>query len=291
MKVAVIAHAGKSFGGGLPELRRVLEAEGVPDPIWHEVPKSKKAPREVHRALKAGADLLLVWGGDGMVRRCLNAVEDAKVAVGILPAGTSNLFATNLRIQPDVEEAVRIALRGERRRIDVGRFNGERFATMAGAGFDAAMIRDADNLKERLGRAAYVLSGARNLGTETFQAKIRVDGAPWYDGPATCILFGNVGKLFGGLEVFADASLDDGMLDLGVMTAEGPVQLTRSVARTVIGDPQKSPFVRVTKALKVKVQLDRQVRYELDGGDRSKVTSFKVRVEPSAVTVCVPRAA
>ena len=291
MKVAVIAHAGKSFGGGLPELRRVLEAEGVPDPIWHEVPKSKKAPREVRRALKAGADLLLVWGGDGMVRRCLNAVEDAKVAVGILPAGTSNLFATNLRIQPDVEEAVRIALRGERRRIDVGRFNGERFATMAGAGFDAAMIRDADNLKERLGRAAYVLSGARNLGTETFQAKIRVDGAPWYDGPATCILFGNVGKLFGGLEVFADASLDDGMLDLGVMTAEGPVQLTRSVARTVIGDPQKSPFVRVTKARKVKVQFDREVRYELDGGDRSKVTSFKVRVEPSAVTVCVPRAA
>jgi len=291
VKVAVIAHAGKSFGGGLPELRRVLEAEGVPDPIWHEVPKSKKAPREVRRALKAGADLLLVWGGDGMVRRCLNAVEDAKVAVGILPAGTSNLFATNLRIQPDVEEAVRIALRGERRRIDVGRFNGERFATMAGAGFDAAMIRDADNLKERLGRAAYVLSGARNLGTETFQAKIRVDGAPWYDGPATCILFGNVGKLFGGLEVFADASLDDGMLDLGVMTAEGPVQLTRSVARTVIGDPQKSPFVRVTKARKVKVQFDREVRYELDGGDRSKVTSFKVRVEPSAVTVCVPRAA
>ncbi len=54
MKVAVVAHAGKTFGGGLPELRRVLDAEGVADPIWHEVPKSKKAPREVRRALEGG---------------------------------------------------------------------------------------------------------------------------------------------------------------------------------------------------------------------------------------------
>ena len=289
MKVAVIAHAGKTFGGGLPELRRVLEAEGVTDPIWHEVPKSKKAPREVRRALKAGAELIIVWGGDGMVRRCINAVEDAKVAVAIAPAGTSNLFATNLGIERDIEQAVRIALRGDRRKVDVGRFNGERFATMAGAGFDAAMIRGADSLKERLGRAAYVISGARNVDAETFEAKIRVDGTPWYDGPASCILFGNVGNLFGGIEVFADAKLDDGMLDLGVVTADGPVQLTRTMARTAVGDPQKSPFVRATKARKVNVKLDRKVRYELDGGDRDKVTSFKVRVEPGAVTVCVPR--
>jgi len=58
MKVAVIAHAGKTFGGGLPELRRVLDAEGVSDPLWREVPKSKRAPREVKRALKQSAELL-----------------------------------------------------------------------------------------------------------------------------------------------------------------------------------------------------------------------------------------
>ena len=290
MKVAVIAHAGKTFDGGLPELRRVLDAEGVHDPIWHEVPKSKKAPREVQRAIAQGADLILAWGGDGMVRRCINAVEDKKVDIGIVPAGTSNLFATNLGIGQDIEEAVRIALRGDRRKLDVGRFNGERFAVMAGAGFDAAMIRDADTLKERLGRAAYVLSGGGNLDADPFQAKIKVDGTPWYSGPATCVLFGNVGNLFGGIEIFKDASPDDGMLDLGVVTAEGPVALTRTMVRATFGDPQKSPFVRMTKARKVRVKLDRKVRYELDGGDRSKVTSFKVDVEPRAVTVCVPRA-
>ena len=99
MKVAVIAHAGKTFAGGLPELRRVLDAEGVHEPIWHEVPKSKKAPAAVERALEEGADLILAWGGDGMVRQCINAIGNAKVDLGIVPAGTSNLFATNLGIE------------------------------------------------------------------------------------------------------------------------------------------------------------------------------------------------
>jgi YegS/Rv2252/BmrU family lipid kinase len=291
VKVAVIAHAGKTFGGGLPELRRVLDAQGVHDPIWHEVPKSKKAPREVQRALDEGAELILAWGGDGMVRRCINAIGDADVELAILPAGTSNLFAANLGIEQDIEAAVRVALYGDSRRLDVGRFNGERFGVMAGAGFDAAMIRGADDLKERLGRAAYVFSGATNLRTESFGAKIKVDGTPWYEGPASCILLGNVGNLFGGIEVFGDAAADDGLLDLGVVTAEGPVQLARTMARTAVGDPQKSPYVRVTKARKVRVKLDRKVRYELDGGDRSKVAKFKVDVEPRAVTVRVPRAA
>jgi diacylglycerol kinase (ATP) len=290
MKVAVIAHAGKTFGGGLPELRRVLDAEGVSDPLWHEVPKSKRAPREVKRALKQGAKLIIAWGGDGMVQRCVDALKGANASLAVVPAGTSNLFATNLGIKKDITEAVQVALRGDRRRLDVGRFNGERFAVMAGAGFDAAMIKDADSLKDRLGRLAYVLSGAGNLSAEPFEASINVDGARWYKGPANCILLGNMGDLFGGIEVFEDARPDDGLLDLGVVTAEGAVQMARTVVRTAFGTAQKSPFVRVTKARSVKVNLDRKVRCELDGGDRSKVKSFKVDVEAGAVTVCVPRA-
>jgi diacylglycerol kinase (ATP) len=288
--VAVIAHAGKTFGGGLPELRRALDVEGVRTPLWHEVPKSKKAPKQVRRALEEGADLLLVWGGDGLVRRCIDAVGDAKVDIAILPAGTSNLFATSLGIPRDVHEAVRIALFGDRRKVDVGRFNGERFATMAGAGFDAAMIRGADALKDRFGRAAYVVSGARNLRSEPFGVTLKVDGAPWFDGSATCVLVGNIGDLFGGVDVFPDASVDDGLLDVAVMTAEGPVQVARTIVRTAVGDPQKSPFVRRTKVRKLTAKLDRDVRYELDGGDRSKVRKFTVEVEPLAVTVRVPRA-
>jgi len=289
MRVAVVAHAGKDLGGGLPELRRVLESEGIETPLWYEVPKAKKAPAQVERALEEGAELVFAWGGDGMVRRCVGVMAGGDAELAVLPAGTSNLFATNMGVPKDIKAAVAIGLRGTTRRLDVGRFKSERFAVMAGAGFDAGMIRDADNLKDRFGRAAYVWSGARNLGTEQFGARIEVDGAEWYDGQATCILVGNLGSLFGGVEVFPDARPDDGQLELGVVEGGGLVRWMRILTRTAVGDPSSSPFVRVTKANAIKATLDRKVLYELDGGDRSEIKSFKVRVEPRALCVRVPR--
>ncbi|MGH3135999.1 MAG: diacylglycerol kinase family protein, partial [Gaiellaceae bacterium] len=73
-RVAVIAHAGKSIGGGLEELRDVLERAGVSDPIWSEVPKSRYAPKRVKKALEKGAETVFVWGGDGMVQRCVDTM-------------------------------------------------------------------------------------------------------------------------------------------------------------------------------------------------------------------------
>jgi len=289
-KVAVIAHAGKTFGGGLPELRRELERQGAVDPRWVEVPKSRFAPKQVKRLLKDGVDLLVVWGGDGMVQRCVDALAGTEVALAVVPAGTANLFAANLGIPQDIEQAVAIGLRGDRRKLDAGRFNGEHFAVMAGAGFDAAMIREADGtLKDRLGRAAYVVTGSKNLRAKPFKAKITVDGAPWYAGDATCILIGNVGRLFGGVDVFEDASPDDGRLEIGVVHAEGVTDWVRTLARTAVGHAERSPLVQSTSAKSVKVKLNRKVLYELDGGDREKVKKFAVKVRPQAVTVCVPK--
>jgi diacylglycerol kinase (ATP) len=266
VKVAVIAHAGKTLEGGLPELRRALEAAGVTDPFWCEVPKSRKAPLQVRRALDAGAELIIAWGGDGLVQRCVDVLAGSDVSLAIIP----------------------VALRGRRHSFDVGRFNGERFAVMAGAGFDAAMIRDAGSLKERFGRIAYVWTGAENLRSKPFRADITVDGADWYEGKASCILLGNIGTLFGGVEAFEDARPDDGKLEVGVVTAEGLLEWGRIIARAAVGTASKSPFAQTTKARSVKVKLNRKVLYELDGGDRTKVKAFKVKVEPGAVTVCVP---
>ena len=290
MKVAVIAHSGKTLGGGLPELRRCLAEGGVDDPFWCEVPKSRKAPPQVRRALDAGAKLIFAWGGDGLVQRCIDVIAGSDARLAIVPAGTANLLATNLGIPKSIEQAVAIGLRGELRKLDVGRFNGERFAVMAGAGFDAAMIKDAGEggLKERLGRVAYVWTASENLRSKPFRAKIEVDGVGWYKGKASCILLGNVGELFGGFETFEDASPDDGKLELGVVTAEGILEWGRIIARAAVGPAGRSPFAQTTKARSVKVKLDRKVLYELDGGDRTKVKSFKVKVEAGAVRVCIP---
>lgn len=287
--VAVVAHRKKSFGGGLHELRTELERRGVVDPLWFEVPKSKHAPKAVARALAQGADLLFVWGGDGMVQRCLDAVGEAQVPVAILPAGTANLFASNLGIPKDLPAAVQIGLSGRRRVLDTGRLDGERFAVMAGVGWDALMIRDADgSMKDRFGRAAYVWTGARHLRASSFGARVRLDGATWFEGQVTCVLVGNCGRVFGGIDVFPSAELDDGLLDVALVTAEGVMRRMRVVARAVAGDPATSSDVMVTTARKVRVDLDRAMPVELDGGARPARKRVKMRVDPSSVTVCVP---
>jgi YegS/Rv2252/BmrU family lipid kinase len=289
MKVAVVAHAGKTFGGGLLELRRELERQGIAEPLWYEVPKSRKAPVQVARALEDGAELLFVWGGDGMVQQCIDGLDGANVPVAVVPAGTANLFASNLEIPQDIEQAVQIGLHGARRALDVGRMNGERFAVMAGAGFDAQMIREADaGLKDRIGRLAYVWTGVAQLNRKPFEAKIKVDGSTWFEGKASSVLLGNVGELFAGVEAFEGARPDDGVLELGVVTADSVLDWVRTIARTAAGASSASPFVKVTKAHSAEVTFDRKILYELDGGDRKKVKKLEVEVEPEAITVCVP---
>jgi diacylglycerol kinase (ATP) len=287
--VAVVAHSGKTFDGGLLELRRELERRGVSDPLWYEVPKSRKAPAQVRRALDEGAELLFVWGGDGTVQRCVDALDGATVPLAIVPAGTANLFASNLEIPQDIEKAVDIGLHGPRRKLDVGRMNGERFAVMAGAGFDAQMIREADaGLKDKIGRVAYVWTGMRELGRKPFEATIKVDGSSWYEGKASCVLLGNLGELFAGVEAFEDAQPDDGMLELGVVTADSVLDWARTIARTATGSTTTSPFVRATKARSVQVTFDRKILYEVDGGDRKPVKKLDVEIEPAAIEVCIP---
>jgi diacylglycerol kinase (ATP) len=289
LRVAVVAHAGKSFSGGLGELREVLAREGFADPPWYEVRKSRKSPKYARRALAEGADVIFVWGGDGTVQRCIDALAGTEAVIAILPAGTANLLAANLGIPADLTEAVKIGLVGDRRQLDTGSLNGEHFAVMAGAGFDARMIKEADSgMKDRVGRAAYLYAGARNLSARRVKATIEVDGRQFFKGRISCVLVGNVGKVVGGVEAFSGAQPDDGILELGVVTAKNPVEWMRTFGRVALGDAQESPFVEVTSGKKFRIGFDRRLPCELDGGARSAVKKMRIKVHPASIKICVP---
>jgi YegS/Rv2252/BmrU family lipid kinase len=295
-RVAVVAHNGKTLGDGLGRLRELLAEAGVEDPLWFEVPKSRKVPARVRQAVESGAELLFVWGGDGSVQRTIDTVAtigtgDAgeRPTLAILPAGTANLLATNLGIPIDLEQAVAIGMHGADRVLDIGKMNGEHFAVMAGMGMDSLMIRDADRgLKDRFGRAAYVWTGARAVRREPVATKVRVDGHVWFDGDASCVLVGNVGKILGGVNAFEYAETDDGLLDVAVITAHGALQWGRTLARAAFGHAEKSPLVQVTKAKKIRVTTEKSLPYEMDGGVRDRTKELRVRVVPAAITVRVP---
>jgi len=246
-------------------------------------------PARVKEAIKKGASLIFVWGGDGSVQRCIDAAVGSGVTIAILPAGTANLLANNLGIPIDLEEAVEVGLHGANHTIDLGKMNGEHFAVMAGIGLDALMIRDASSaMKDRFGRAAYIWTAARHVRSNPVRTEVRIDGHKWFDGAASCVLVANVGSVGGGVTAFDHASPDDGKLDVAVMTADGIWQWLRTLTRASVGNPEKSPLVRMTQAHKIDIDSRSSRPYELDGGARPPTKKVRVRVVPHAVTIRVP---
>ena len=150
------------------------------------------------------------------------------------------------------------------------------------------MIADADgHLKERSAARRTSLTGSKNLSIDPFRAMIRVDDATWYSGKASCILVGNVGKLFGGIEVFADARADDGQLELGVVTADGLVsgrarsRARRPARQQVPVRPDDQGTVREDQAESEGPVRARRRRTHED-------ESLRIEVSPGCVDVCVP---
>ena len=166
-------------------LRERLVAEGYEDLIWYEVEKSRQAPKRVRRAIDEGASLLLVWGGDGMVQRSLDAAAHARAAATRHPP---RRHGQPLRQQPRHTDRHRGSPRGgpprsgspPRRRAH----QRERFGVMAGAGFDARMIAEVDKgMKERALADAWTGLRATRAGRQ--QMTVRVDGERWFKGKAS----------------------------------------------------------------------------------------------------------
>lgn len=288
--VAVIAHTKKTLGGGLGDLRRLLDEQEITDPMWFEVTSSKKARKCARQAVKDGVELVIAWGGDGTVQRCIDALAGTGVTLAVIPAGTANLFATNVGIPIDLEAAVDVAANGQISYLDVGVANDEHFGVMAGVGFDVTMIDAADrSAKKRFGRAAYVWTGVQAARRDAIEMRVDVDGELWFSGKATCLLIANVSEVIGGLTVFPSASPKSGTLEVGIVTADGLVDWGRVLTKVVRKHPDDSPFVKMTHGRSIELVMKGKHRYELDGGTRDAVKRLEFAVQAEALRVMVPR--
>lgn len=200
--------------------RQAREA-GWGQPEWHLTTVEDPGRAMAEAAAVNGAELVLVCGGDGTVRTACAELAGTGVAVGVVPAGTGNLLARNLDIPLHLSEAVDVALNGQDRAIDLVAVAGdgigedEHFMVMGGMGFDAAVMAGADDAtKARIGWLAYFVSGLRQLRSPTFKVEISVDGGPFTKHRALTVVVGNVGYLTAGIPLLPDATIDDGVLDV-----------------------------------------------------------------------------
>ncbi len=297
----------------LDAVRRVLEeaadTAGRAAPQLVETSEDDPGFGQTRDAVSDGATLVCPLGGDGTVRAVAQELAGGRVPLGLLPGGTGNLLARNLGTPiDDLAEAFTVALTGQDRVVDVGWMvldprgdqqgeaipaaapNVHCFTVMAGLGFDAQIMGDApEGLKARVGWAAYVASGGRHLLDDGFGLSVEVDGAGTSYDEARTVVVGNCGELTGGMVLLPEAVVDDGVLDLAVLTPRGLTDWARVAARVVAGRETDSPHLERSRGRDVTLRVDRPQLTEVDGDVLSEASSVRLVVQPACLTVRVPR--
>lgn len=273
-----------------PAARAALGSAGLDGYRWLQTTAEDPGSGQAGSALRGGADLVVVCGGDGTVRAVVSALAGTGVALAVLPAGTGNLLARNYGIPLQVTAAAQLATAGGRRHVDIGVINGQRFAVMAGIGFDAAFLDNAPpSLKRTLGWVAYVVSGVRTLRHSPLATfDLRLDGSPEaIRRRGRGLLVTNVGRLQGGLELLPGAAGDDGRFEIGLLAPRRLRDWWGLVWR-VVGKRRPQPWQLETwSASRVAVTVDRKLPVEYDGDVGGAGTEFSAHVEPAGLVLCV----
>lgn len=164
-------------------------------------------------AASAGYQGILAFGGDGTVSEVASGIIGSDLTLGIIPAGTMNLFARELGVPARLEDAVQVVAQGHTRRVEVGKVAGRYFLLCASAGLDAAIVRDVTPRSKRLwGKWAYYLRAPLTALTYSYPGVRLVmdDGVTMQGGT---VVVANARDYGDGYRIAPGASLDDGVMD------------------------------------------------------------------------------
>ena len=293
-RAAVVVNPAKSGG---PELKgaiyRLCETQGWAEPLWLETTVEDPGTGQARQALEAGVDVVIAAGGDGTVRCVAEVVAGTGTALGLVPLGTGNLLARNLGVNiTDPVAACYDVLNGSEKAIDVvkARLNhaGEEqvFLVMAGLGYDAAIMADTvDVLKDRMGWLAYVEAGIRKLPGKPVRARISVDGGEPVRRRIRSVMIGNCGRIMGGVEIFPDAKLNDGLLDLLVLAPRGRLGWLGVVAGIFGRNKRETESVEYFQGKSAEITLEHEQEFQLDGDHLGTGTHLAVAVERDALKI------
>jgi diacylglycerol kinase (ATP) len=212
-----------------------------------------------------GEPVVIAAGGDGTLNEVVSGLAGSKTLLGILPAGTMNVFAREMGIPFDsLERAFQVIERGFVREVDLFEANGSPFVQMAGVGFDAMVIEETKwETKKMLGPLAYLLAAVKVLGESP--PKMEVVCADGRREEGVAVLAGN-GSLYGGqFKFFPNANNHDSKLDVLVYKEAGYRLVLDSLRGLAFGGIDLVASTSYFQTEQFTVTADREVPVEVDG--------------------------
>ncbi|CAA9340781.1 MAG: Conserved protein with diacylglycerol kinase catalytic domain [uncultured Nocardioidaceae bacterium] len=269
---------------------------GWSEPEWHETRVEDTGKSMAEAAAIGGADLVLVCGGDGTVRTVCAELAGTGIPVGVVPAGTGNLLARNLGIPLFLQAAIDVALNGQDRAIDLvavagdGIAEDEHFMVMGGMGFDAAIMEGAnEQIKAKVGWLAYVVSAFRNLMFPAVRLEISIDDGPYTRHRARTVVVGNVGYLQAGIPLLPDAAIDDGELDVVLVSPGKFLSWVPLVVRVVSKNKRTDAALNRMTGRKVSIRAASETPRQLDGDPIGAGRELRAECIHGKLLVRVPR--
>ena len=211
-----------------------------------------------------GFTTIVAAGGDGTVNEVVNGIAGADVALGILPVGTMNVFAAELGLPGDLDEAWAIIQAGRTRRVDLLRANQQYFVQLAGVG-PRCPGRPGHELEFQKEFRSPQLPHLRRADRRAESRRVSIVEADDQVREGSFVLIGN-GRYYGGpLAFFKDARIDDGKLDVLIFKNLAYLDIARYVTNVFIGKHTDLPDVEYFQTKRAIVRSDEDVPVEVDG--------------------------
>jgi diacylglycerol kinase (ATP) len=291
MKIAIIANPVSGGGRAYRSIQSYVRQ--WPHPDWDVEILATRAPDHagqlardlIHRP----PDVLAVCGGDGTINEIATSLPQPPFPVALLPAGTANVLARELGIPLNPVKALRIAMKGATRRIDLGCIgpgSKRRFLFVGGIGFDAycvSIVRP--GLKKKLGMAAYAFTILECLKSYAFpEFDVIVNDRTF---KATSCLACNAKRYGGGLLFCPDAEMNDGLLDFLVLEGKRRVGLARFLFQAWLGRPEKGDWIHRLRSSSAQIEGPDRVLIQADG-ELAGTLPVNITLANSAFPLVIP---
>lgn len=235
-------------------------------------------------------DAVVVYGGDGSVSQAATVLMGSSTPLLILPGGTANIMARELRIGTDTKAALADLVSGKFKKIkiDTGSVNGKPFFLRVNLGVMADMVLEADReLKDDLGRLAYGMTAVKTLAdAEAVSYTLNIDGKKVVESGVSLTITnaGNAG--IGETQLYPGISIYDGKLDVLLLRDAGVFSVLKVAGSTLFG--LETEALLHWKCKRVLLSATKKQKFILDDHQES-AKSLDIRVHPASLLVLAPK--